>query len=130
MRQDQRRHSNLLFILSDFVTSNGKEFNPEVEWRDAVNEIQQNIVPVIVSFELAPQTEGLLKLCDAEHPGRRLAWFTRDRVRRINHEERLRVASLVRHFRSAGLDCMTIANQRDIYPQLAGLARVRRRRKF
>ncbi len=130
VRQDQRRHSNLLFVLSDFVASNGIDFNPEVEWRDAINEIQQNIVPVIVSFELAPQTEGLVKLHDAERPARRLAWFSRDRVRRINREERSRVASLVRHFRSAGLDCMTIAHQRDIYPQLVRLARMRRRRKF
>ena len=130
VRQDRRRHSNLLFVISDFVTTNGNAFDPEVEWRDAINEIQQNIVPVIVSFELTPQTEGLVKLCDAERPARRLAWLTRDRVRRINHEERLRVTSLVRYFRSAGLDCMTIAHQRDIYPQLARLARTRRRRKF
>ena len=130
VRQDRRRHSNLLFVVSDFVTTDGSYFNPEVEWRDSINEIQQNIVPVIVSFELAPQTAGLVKLCDAERPARRLAWFTRDRVRRINHEERSRVASLVRHFHSAGLDCMTVAHQRDIYPQLAQLARVRRRRKF
>ncbi len=130
VRQDRRRHSNLLFVVSDFVTTNGNDFSPEVEWRDAINEIQQNIVPVIVSFELAPQTEGLVKLRDAERPARRLAWFTRDRVRRINDEERSRVAALVRHCRSAGLDCMTVAHQRDIYPQLARLARVRRRRKF
>ncbi len=130
VRQDRRRHSNLLFVVSDFVTTNGNVFIPELEWRDEINEIRQTVVPVIVSFELAPQTEGLVKLCDAERPARRLAWFTRDRVRRINHEESLRVASLDRQFRSVGLDCMTIAHQRDIYPQLARLARVRRRRKF
>ena len=101
VRQDRRRHSNLLFVVSDFVTTNGNDIRPEVEWRDAINEIQQNIVPVIVSFELAPQTEGLVKLRDAERPARRLAWFTRDRVRRINDEERSRVAALVRHCRSA-----------------------------
>ena len=131
VRQDRRRHSNLLFVVSDFVTTSGNDFNPETEWRDAINEIQQNIVPVIVSFELPPQTEGLVKLCDAERPARRrIACFTRNRVRRINDEERSRVASLVRHFRSAGLDCMTIAQQRDIYPQLTRLARIRRHRKF
>ena len=130
VRQDRRRHSNLLFVVSDFVTNNGDDFSPEVEWRDAINEIQQNIVPVIVSFELAPQTEGLVKLCDAERPARRLAWFTRDRVRRINIEEQSRVASLVRRFRSSGLDCMAITHQREVYPQLTQLARLRRRRKF
>lgn len=130
VRQDQRRHSNLLFVVSDFVTSNGTELNPEVEWRDAIYEIRQNIVPVIISLELAPRTEGFVKLCDAERRARRFTWFTRDRVRWINREERSRVASLVRHFRSSGLDCMTITHQRDIYPQLTRLARVRRRRKF
>jgi uncharacterized protein (DUF58 family) len=130
VRQDRRRHSNLLFVVSDFVTNNGDEFNPQVEWRDAINEVQQNIVPVIVSFELAADTEGLIKVCDAERPARRLVRFSREKVRRINQEERTRVAALVRRFRAARLDCMNIAHQRDIYPQLAALARVRRRRKF
>lgn len=128
--QDRRRHSNLLFVVSDFVMSDGEAFNPEAEWRDAINEIQKNIVPVIVSFKLAPHTEGLVKLCDAERPTKRLAWFTRDRVRRVNREEQSRVASLVRRFRSSGLDCMAITHQREIYPQLTQLARQRRRRKF
>lgn len=130
VRQDRRRHSNLLFVVSDFLTGNGAAFNPETDWRDAINEIQQNIVPVIVSFQLPADTEGLIKLRDAERATRRMAWFTRSRVRQVNHEERTRVASLMQHFRSAGLDCITLAHQRDIYPQLARLARVRRRRKF
>lgn len=130
VRNDRRRHSNLLFVVSDFVETDGRTCNPEIDWRDAINEVQQNIVPVIISYELMPDTEGLVKLCDAERPARRLIWFTRDRVRRINREERSRVMSLVRHFRSAGLDCMTVTHQREIYPQLARLARVRRRRKF
>ena len=130
VRQDRRRHSNLLFVISDFLTENGAAFSPETDWRDAINEIQQNIVPVIVSFQLPADTEGLIKLRDAERPSRRMAWFTRRRVQQINREERTRVASLIRHFRSAGLDCITLAHQREIYPQLARLARVRRRRKF
>jgi len=130
VRQDRRRHSNLLFVVSDFVTDGRRDLNPEVDWRDAINEIQQNIVPVIISFELTRQTEGLIKLRDAERSSRRLAWFTQDRIRRINREERTRVAGLIRHFRSAGLDCMTMSHQREIYPQLARLAKVRRRRKF
>ena len=130
VRQDRRRHANLLFVVSDFLTENGAAFSPETDWRDAINEIQQNIVPVIVSFQLPADTEGLIKLHDAERSSRRMAWFTRRRVQQINREERTRVASLIRHFRSAGLDCITLAHQRDIYPQLARLARVRRRRKF
>jgi uncharacterized protein (DUF58 family) len=130
VQQDRRRHSNLLFVVSDFVTTNSDAFNPQLEWRDAINQCQQNIVPVIVSFELAPETEGLIKVCDAERPAQRLARFSRQQVRRINLEERARVTSLVRRFRAAHLDCMTVVHQRDIYPQLAALARVRRRRKL
>ncbi len=130
VRQDRRRHSNLLFVISDFVASDGRELNPEQDWRDAITEIRQNIVPVIVSFQLSADIEGLVKLNDAERPVRRLTWFTRSRIRRINREEKARVRSLVRRFRAAGLDSMPLNDQRDIYPQLVHLARVRRRRKF
>ncbi|MDX1499012.1 MAG: hypothetical protein R3176_03890 [Woeseiaceae bacterium] len=127
---DRRRHANLLFVVSDFLPGDGGEPDPEHEWRDAINEIRQNIVPVIVSFRLPEDTEGLIRLGDAEQPGQRLAWFDRRRVRAVNRAEQARVRSLVRHFRSAGLDSMTLTDQRDVYPQLVHLARVRRRRKF
>lgn len=130
VRRDQRRHSNLLFVVSDFLVPEGDGFNPEVDWRDAVSEIQQNIVPVVISFQLTAESEGLVKLRDAEGGGRRIAWFTRDRVSRINRAERRRVAMLMRRFRAAGLDCLHVSHQRDIYPQLTRLARTRRRRKF
>ncbi len=130
VREDRRRHSNLLFVVSDFVLAEGRELNPEKEWRDAIQEIQQNIVPVIVSFQLTAAVEGLVKLQDAERPSRRLSWFSRERIRRINREEKARVRSLQRHFRAAGLDSMPVFHQRDIYPQLVHLARVRRRRKY
>lgn len=129
VRHDRRRHSNLLFILSDFVTRDDREFNPEVEWKDAINEIQKNIVPIIISFELSDDIEGLVKLHDVERSARRMVWFTRDRVSRINREERSRVAALMRKFRATGLDCIHVAQQREIYPQLTRLARVRRHRK-
>lgn len=129
VRHDRRRHSNLLFVLSDFVMPDEREFQPEVEWRDAINEVQRNIVPVIISFELGDDIEGLVKLCDPQQSSRRMIRFTRDRVARINREERQRVAALAKKFRSAGLDCMRVANQRDIFSQLTRLARVRRQRK-
>jgi uncharacterized protein (DUF58 family) len=129
-RQDRRRHSNLLFVISDFVAADGAEFRPERQWRTAINEIRQNIVPVIVSFELPRRLSGLIKLSDAQTGSRRLAWFTRRRIRDINRAERNRVADLERHFRSAGLDCLKIFGQRDVYPQLAALARVRRKRRL
>ena len=130
VRRDRRRHSNLLFVISDFVATDGRDLNPEQDWRDAIMEVRQNIVPVIVSFQLPANVEGLVKLDDAERSARRLAWFSRDRVRRINREEKARVRALVRRFRSAGLDSMPLFLQQDIYPQLVHLARVRRRRKF
>jgi hypothetical protein len=130
VRQDRRRHSNLLFVVSDFLTSDGGDLDPETDWRDAIKEIRQNIVPVIVSFRLADSVEGLVRLCDAERPRSRLVWFNRDRIRRINREERRRVKALVHHFRAAGLDSITLTHHRDIDPQLVHLARVRRRRKF
>lgn len=130
VRQDRRRHSNLLFVISDFVVPGDAELRPEIQWRMAINEIRQNIVPVIVSFELPARLSGLMKLSDAETGSRRLAWFTRRRVRDINRAERERVADLERHFRSAGLDCLKIFSQRDIYPQLAALARTRRKRRL
>lgn len=130
VRQDRRRHSNLLFVISDFLTGDDRDFDPEKDWRDAIKEIHQNIVPVVVSFRLSDSVEGLVKLRDAERPARRLAWFNRDRIRRINREELRRVKALVHRFRAVGLDSITLTDQRDIYPQLVHLARVRRRRKF
>ncbi|MBT8100985.1 MAG: DUF58 domain-containing protein [Gammaproteobacteria bacterium] len=129
VRLDRRRHSNLLFVLSDFVTPDDRVLNPEVEWNNAINEIHRNIVPVIISFELHDDIGGLVKLHDVESAARRMVWFTRDRVSRINRDERLRVAALMRKFRAAGLDCIYVRQQREIYPQLTRLARVRRHRK-
>lgn len=130
VRQDRRRHSNLLFVLSDFVSADDREFHPEAAWKDAINELRGNIVPVIISFELGDDVEGLVKLCDTQRASRRMVWFTRDRVARINREERARVAALAKKFRAAGLDCMRVAKQREIFPQLTRLARIRRQRKF
>ena len=59
-----------------------------------------------------------------------MAWLTRGRIRDINRVERERVVGLERRFRSAGLDSLKIFAQRDIYPQLAALARVRRKRRL
>lgn len=130
VRLDRRRHSNLLFAVSDFVMDRDDEFDPRKDWRVAINELQQNLVPVIISFHLPMGIAGLIKLWDPERTKGRVTWFTPSRILRINREERDRVATLVQKFRSTGLDCMTISQQRDIYPQLTRLARARRQRKY
>ncbi|NNC77195.1 MAG: hypothetical protein HKN77_04480 [Woeseiaceae bacterium] len=128
--QDRRRHSNLLFVISDFVTDGENTLSPSHDWNDAINEVQQNIVPVIISFKVSSDCAGLQKLSDAERPLRRLVWMNRARIRAINNEERLRVADLEARFRAAGLDSMNLIRQDMIYPQLLHLARRRRQRRL
>jgi len=128
--QSRHRHSDLLFVVSDFVDTGDHEMDVETEWRPILNQMQRNVVPVIVSFEMPSGMEGVMKLWDPERRNQRLTLLSPRRVRRINQEERRRVTSLVRKFRSAGLDTMILSSQRQIYPQLARLARTRRLRKY
>jgi Mg-chelatase subunit ChlD len=129
LRQGRQRYSDLLFLVSDFVSSNEHELDPEIEWRPVLNEMQRNIVPVIVSFEIPERSGGVMKLWDPERRCRRLVRLSKDRIRSINEKERARISTLAGRFRSAGLDTMILSNQRQIYPQLAKLARTRRLRK-
>ncbi|MBT8100588.1 MAG: hypothetical protein KJO82_12600, partial [Gammaproteobacteria bacterium] len=118
------------FVISDFVTDGENTLSPSHDWNDAINEVQQNIVPVIISFKVSSDCAGLQKLSDAERPSRRLVWMNRARIRAINNEERLRVADLEARFRAAGLDSMNLIRQGMIYPQLLHLARRRRQRRL
>ncbi len=129
VRLDRRRHSNLVFAISDFVTDGEEDFNPRTDWRAAMNELRQNLVPVIISFQLPLGIAGLIKLSEPGHSEGRMTWFNPARILRINRAEKNRVTGLVQKFRSAGMDCMIISQQRDIYPQLTQLARARRQRK-
>jgi hypothetical protein len=101
----------------------------DIEWQHVLQQIQNNLIPVVVTFELPVGIKGMLKIWDPERRARRLTWFSTSRMRQINREERERVAELESTFRKAGLDYLVISNQRQIYPQLAQLARIRRRRK-
>jgi uncharacterized protein (DUF58 family) len=129
VRTDQRRHGNLVFVVSDFLSPTAGTLRPDIEWRNAINELQRNIVPVIVSFEVQRDIAGLIKLWDPERRVARLVRFDRRRVADINREERARTADLVRRFRTAGLDSIVVVRQSEVYPQLAGLARARRLRR-
>ena len=102
---------------------------PAADWRPILKQLHRNVVPVIVSFEVPKEMQGLVKLYDMERKRRQLTWFSQRRIGDVNREERERVANLIRSFRSAGLDYMLVSSQFQIYPQLARLARMRRQRK-
>jgi hypothetical protein len=127
--QVRHRHSDLLFVVSDFVKTDDSDIIPARDWRPILNQLQRNVVPVIVSFEVPEEMQGLVKLCDVERKRRRITWLSRPRISRVNREERERVKNLARSFRAAGLDYMVVSRQIQIYPQLARLARMRRQRK-
>jgi len=129
LKQGRPRYSDLLFLVSDFVSTNKHELDPETEWRPVLNEMRRNVVPVIISFEIPEHGHGVTKLWDPERRSRRLVRLSEKRLRSINEQESARVSSLAGKFRSAGLDYMVLSSQRQIYPQLARLARTRRLRK-
>ncbi|MDH3547278.1 MAG: hypothetical protein OEN22_09275, partial [Gammaproteobacteria bacterium] len=79
---------------------------------------------------LAREQRGTIKLWDPERRQQRLTLLTPSRIDRINDEERHRVEALENLFRSLGLDFMTLRHERDVYPSLARLARMRRRRRM
>lgn len=122
---DRRRHSHLLFVVSDFLGD--REPDPAKEWRSSINELERNIIPVIASFEIPESAEGLIRLRDPESGRQRLTLFDRRRVARINRAERRRVDRLVRRFRAAGLEALAVAQPNDAYAELTRLARARRR---
>lgn len=125
----RHRQTDLLFVVSDFVAADGADVNPGTDWRPLLNQVRRNVIPVIISFKIPASTAGVVKLWDPERKTRRVTWLSPGRIRRINREESDRVSSLVGKFRSAGLDCMNLSSQRQIYPQLTRLARTRRLRK-
>jgi hypothetical protein len=129
MHKVNRNVPDIIFLVSDFVSFEKNRFHMDFNWQQVINRMQHNLVPVIVSFEVGSGIGGMLKVWDPERQSRRLTWFSSARVRKINQEERNRVDRLKNMFRAAGMDYLVINSQRDIYPQLAQLARIRRRRK-
>lgn len=124
-----RKRPDLLFVVSDFVSMQQENLQLDSDWYPVLNQLRNNLIPVIITFEISTGIRGMLKLWDPERQTRRLTWFSSDRVHQVNREEKERVASLVQKFRAAGLDYLVISTQREIYPQLARLARQRRGRK-
>lgn len=127
--QVTRNRPDLLFVVSDFVSMQESSLQLDSDWYSVLNQLRNNLIPVIITYEVPSGIRGMMKLWDPERRARRLAWFSSDRVNQINQEEKQRVASLTQKFRSVGLDYLVISSQREIYPQLAQLARQRRGRK-
>jgi uncharacterized protein (DUF58 family) len=122
---------DLAFVVSDFcpvaVSETGKT---QQQWRDILRRLSCDLVPVLVSFELSREQRGTIKLWDPERQQQRLTLLTPSRIDRINARERQRVDALENLFRGLGLDFMTLRHERDVYPSLARLARMRRRRRM
>ncbi len=129
MNQTSRNRPDMLFLVSDFVSMHEQNLQLDADWYPVLNQLRNNLIPVIITFAIPSGIRGMLKLWDPERQTRRLTWFSSDRVKQINQEEQDRVDNLVQKFRAAGLDYLVISSQREIYPQLAQLARQRRRRK-
>ena len=129
--QAQHRKSardDLAFVISDFV-SGGDTVDTLGAWRDASRNFGTDIVPVVISFELPTNQVGTIRLWDAERNEQCLTLLMPDRIARINATEAERVAALEKLFRRAGLDCLVLRREQDVYPELVRLASWRRRRR-
>ncbi len=121
---------NLMFVVSDFCsTSASTSASLSGSWQSVLRELGCDVVPVIISFELAHDLRGSIRLWDAEEQRSRLTLLTPSRIAAINAAERERVAGLQRLFRRLGLDHLVLNDEHDVYPELARLARWRRRRR-
>jgi len=122
--------NDIAFIVSDFSPiSNSAEMAPTSRWHSLMRKIPGDLVPVIISFKLSREIIGAIKLWDPERQTQRLTLLTPSRVDRINEKERQRVERLEAFFRKLGLDYLLLRQERDVYPQLARLTGLRRRRK-
>lgn len=122
--------NDIAFIVSDFSpVSNSAEMATTSRWHSLMRKIPGDLVPVIISFKLSREVIGAIKLWDPERQTQRLTLLTPSRVDRINEKERQRVERLEAFFRKLGLDYLILRQERDVYPQLARLTGLRRRRK-
>jgi uncharacterized protein (DUF58 family) len=121
---------DLIFLVSDFVRISDSmgHHGPQL-WRSVLRRISGDFVPVIISFNLSTDIVGSVKLWDPERQKQRLTYLTPSRIEKINKREMQRVLKVESFFRSLGLDYLIIRNERDVYPQLAKLKGLRRRRK-
>ncbi len=121
---------DLLFLISDFCAPTTGSAGDDVrDWRVAIRALSCDVVPIIISFELAADQSGTIRLWDAERREQRLTLLTAARIVAINAAECERVAALQDQFRGLGLDHLVLRRELDVYPELAKLAQWRRRRR-
>ncbi len=122
--------SDITFLISDFApVTAGDDAGSTQRWRAIMRRIPGDLVPVIISFNLPRDVLGMVKLWDPERNTQRMTLLTPGRIDRINEKERLRVDRLESFFRKLGLDYLMLRQERDVYPQLARLTGLRRKRK-
>ncbi|MGY8814380.1 MAG: DUF58 domain-containing protein [Gammaproteobacteria bacterium] len=118
---------DLIFLMSDFSTA--MENATTSQWRSVLRRLSGGLVPVIVSFTMSHDVMGSVKLWDPVRQKQRLTFLTPKRIDNINQKEMDRVIKLENFFRSLGLDYLIVRHERDVYPQLAKLKGLRRRRR-
>jgi len=122
--------SDITFLISDFApVTAGDDAGSTQRWRAIMRRIPGDLVPVIISFNLPRDVLGMVKLWDPERGTQRMTLLTPGRIDRINEKERLRVDRLESFFRKLGVDYLLLRQERDVYPQLARLTGLRRKRK-
>jgi uncharacterized protein (DUF58 family) len=122
---------DLIFVISDYCPVAEHDGRHSVdEWRSVLRHMPCEVVHVIISFTLSREQRGAIKLWDPERQARRMTLLTPGRMDRINDEEAHRVGKLEVMFRTLGQDFVTLRRERDVYPSLARLARLRRRRRM
>lgn len=127
----RKKRDDLIFIISDFApVSREQEHATAQDWREILRRLACDVVPVIVSFKLDREVTGAAKLWDPERRAQRLTLLSSARIDEINAREKHRVAGLQRLFRSMALDFLTLRSERDVYPQLVQLSRMRRKKKI
>ena len=121
--------NDITFVISDFSPiKDSDEIGSVQNWRELIRKQAGDIVPVIISFKLSRDMQGTIKLWDPERQVQRLTLLTPSRIDYINDEEKKRVDKLVGFIRRLGLDYLVLREERDVYPQLARLTGLRRRR--
>ena len=120
---------DLIFLMSDFAPVSDTQEYTTSQWRSVLRRLSGDLVPVIVSFKLSEDVLGSIKLWDPERQKQQLTFLSPKRIEKINNKEMDRVRKLENFFRSLGLDYLIVRNERDVYPQLAKLKGLRRRRR-
>ena len=126
----QSVRDDLVFLVSDFCPlAADSEADDVYDWRAVMRAMSCDVIPITISFELTVGQRGAIRLWDAERRQHRLTLLTSSRIVAINAAERARVAKLQALFRRLGLDHLDLRRKLDVYPELARLARWRRRRR-